>query len=306
MDLSKTGYVSYRKASSGAHTRVSLGPKRLTDKKANRRDEIYTLMMLAGVPDERGTTREANSEKSSNSVEPCMVGLLRTKRVSGLIYGLSVLFLAGCTPLYIWDTHITSTPRQKSIDVAELIREPVATLGPITPAGLQGFSPFLSRALIAAMSEASPSIRGIPAHETVNMINGQGLSAEYGELISGFVRSGILERERLQRLGSKLGSRYVLLPGLADFNQVLIDRFEITGLKIVRNRVITLRLWLQLWDTQTGQIVWESTGEVNAASELLLPQRITPLDEIGQKLWRRMIEDNLLAEKTQSQLFFKN
>jgi hypothetical protein len=138
------------------------------------------------------------------------------------------------------------------------------------------------------------------------MINGQGLSAEYSELISGFVRSGILERERLQRLGSKLGSRYVLLPGLADFNQILIDRFEIAGLKMVRNRVITLRLWLQLWDTQTGQIVWESTGEVNAASELLLSQRIIPLDEIGQKLWRRMIEDNLLAEKTQSQLFFKN
>jgi hypothetical protein len=37
-----------------------------------------------------------------------------------------------------------------------------------------------------------------------------------------------------------------------------------------------------------------------------LSQRIIPLDEIGQKLWRRMIEDNLLAEKTQSQLFFKN
>jgi hypothetical protein len=179
-------------------------------------------------------------------------------------------------------------------------------LGPIMPAGFQGFSPFLSRALIAAMSEASPSVRGIPTYETVNMINGQGLAAAYSELISGFVRSGILERERLQKLGSTLGTRYVLLPGLADFNQILIDRFEIAGLKMVRNRVITLRLWLQLWDTQTGQIVWESTGEVNVASELFLPQRVVPLDEIGQKLWLRMIEDNLLAEKTQSQLFLKN
>ena len=64
-------------------------------------------------------------------------------------------------------------------------------------------------------------------HETVNLINGKGLAAEYAELIAGFVRSGILERERLQRLGSTLGSRYVLLPGLADFNQILVDRFEI-------------------------------------------------------------------------------
>jgi hypothetical protein len=75
---------------------------------------------------------------------------------------------------------------------------------------------------------------------------------------------------------------------------------------MVRNRVITLRLWLQLWDTHTGEIVWESTGEANVASELFLPQRIIPLDEIGEKLWLRMIEDNLLAEKTQSQLFPKN
>ena len=47
-------------------------------------------------------------------------------------------------------------------------------------------------------------------------------------------------------------------------------------------------------------------GEANVASELFLPQRIIPLDEIGQKLWLRMIEDNLLAEKTQSQSSFKN
>jgi hypothetical protein len=218
------------------------------------------------------------------------------------MYALTVLLLAGCTPLYIWDTHITSTKRPKFFDLADLTREPVATLGPIAPAGFQGFSPFLSRALIVAISEMSPSIQGIPAHETVNMINGRGLSSEYGELISGFVRSGILERERLQRLGLAVGSRYVLLPGLAHFDQILIDRFEFAGLKIVRNRIITLRLWLQLWDTHTGQIVWESTGEANVTRDLVFSQRILPLDEIGQKLWQRMLEDNL-AEKNEGKLF---
>jgi len=229
-----------------------------------------------------------------------MIDVAQTKHVSTLICALTLLLLAGCIPLYLWDTHVTATPRAESVGVAELARQPLATLGPITPAGFQGFNPFLSRALIAAMSEASPPIRGVPTHETVNMINGKGLSEEYGELIAGFVRSGILERERLKRLGSTLGSRYVLLPGLADFNQILVDRFEFAGLKIVRNRVITLRVWLQLWDTQTGQMVWESTGEVNIASDLFFPQRVIPLDEIGQKLWLRMIQDELLAEKAGS------
>ena len=155
-----------------------------------------------------------------------MLGVPQTKRASEIVSALVVLFVAGCSPVYIWDTHVTATPTEKSVRVAELTREPIATLGPITPAGLQGFSPFLSRALTAAISEVSPSLRDIPSHETVNIINGQGLSAEYGELISGFVRSGILERDKLQRLGAALGSHYVLLPGLAHFDQILIDRFE--------------------------------------------------------------------------------
>jgi hypothetical protein len=146
-------------------------------------------------------------------------------------------------------------------------------------------------------------MRGIPSNETVSVINGKGLAEEYADLISGFIRSGILERERLQRIGSALGSRYVLLPGLADFNQVVIDKFEIAGIKTVRNRVITLRLWLQLWDTQTGEIVWESAGEATVVSELLLPQRMVPLDEIGQKLWLRMVQDNLLTGETQARFF---
>jgi hypothetical protein len=227
-----------------------------------------------------------------------MVGLLRTNRVSGVIYGFSVLFLAGCAPLHLSDTHTTSTPRSQFFDVAELTREPVATLGPLSPAGLQGLNPPLSHALVAALSKASPPIRGIAAHETVNMLNEQGLAAEYGTLIAGFGRGGILERKPLQRIGSALSSRYVLLPGLGDFNQVILDRLAFSGLNFIRSRVTTLRLWLQLWDTQTGKILWESAGEAIVATELLRAERSVPLEEIAQKLWLSMIQNNLLEGKT--------
>jgi hypothetical protein len=112
----------------------------------------------------------------------------------------------------------------QSFDVGELRREPVAALGLLAPAGLQGFNPSLSHALVAALAEASPPIRGISTREMLNALNEKGLAAEYTDLIPGFARSGILERERLQRIGSALGSRYMLLPGLAEYNQVIIDR----------------------------------------------------------------------------------
>jgi hypothetical protein len=235
-----------------------------------------------------------------------MIQVSLTSRFSGIIPLFAAALLAGCTPLYLSDTHTTSTPRPQFFDVTELAREPVATLGLLTPAGLQGFNPPLSHALIAALSEASPPIRGIAAHETVNMLNEQGLAVEYGTLIAGFGRGGILESKPLQRIGSALSSRYVLLPGLAEFNQVIIDRLSIYGWNFIQSRVTTLRLWLQLWDTQTGKILWESAGEVTVATKLLSSEQTVPLDAIAQKLWLRMIQDNLLEEKTGSRLLFSN
>ena len=222
----------------------------------------------------------------------------------GIISLLTAALIVGCTPLYLSDTHTTSTPRPQFFNVTELAREQVATLGLLTPAGLQGFNPPLSHALNAALTEASPSIRGIAAHETVNVLNQQGLATEYGTLIAGFGRGGILESEPLRRIGSALSSRYVLLPGLAEFNQVIIDRLSIYGWNFIQSRVTTLRLWLQLWDTQTGQIVWEAAGEVTVATKLLRSEQTVALDEIARKLWLRMIQDNLLEGKTGSRFFF--
>ena len=231
-----------------------------------------------------------------------MIGVRLTRLVC-LAIGCAATLLAGCTPIYLWETHTTSTPRAEALDVAVLARERVATLGLVAPAGLQGFSASLSHALTTALSEASPPVRGIPDYETVNLLNGQALAPEYGDLISGFARSGVLERERLQRIGSALGSGYVLLPGLAEFNQVIIDRISIYGWNFIQSRVTTLRLWLQLWDTRMGQILWQSAGEITLATRLLRPERTVPLDEIARKLWLRMVQDGLLAGKTSSELF---
>jgi hypothetical protein len=52
--------------------------------------------------------------------------------------------------------------------------------------------------------------------------------------------------------GSGLGARYVFLPGLAEFSQVPVDKFELAGFKVIRNQVVTMRLWRQLWDAEQG------------------------------------------------------
>src|ERR1700756_2732255 len=135
---------------------------------------------------------------------------------------VAVCVLAGCAPLSMTDMHLTATPKPQYFDAGER----VAALGLIAPAGLQQFAPLFSNALITALEEAHPPIRALSFQESGNLLNDRDFAADYGDLVSGFVHSGILERERLRRIGAALGSRYVLLPGLAQFDQTIIDRFE--------------------------------------------------------------------------------
>jgi len=237
-----------------------------------------------------------------------MTGHPPQKRITEVILVLAAAFLTSCsTPLYTAVVHINSTPRSPSLDTAALAREPVAILGLAAPAALQGFGPALSQALNDALSEMSPPIRAIPTYETLNRLNNQGLAMEYGDLISGFARSGILDRERLRRIGEGLGSPYVLQPGIAQFEQAVADKFEIAGFKAIKTRLMTLRLWLQLWDTRTGQILWESSGEVTVAAQLLTKESAAvSLENVAQRLWSRIIRDGLLGEGTGSRFGFIN
>ena len=208
---------------------------------------------------------------------------------------------AGCsTPLHLSDEHVTSGPQSPSLDIAVLACAPVATLGVVAPGGIQGLSPTVAHALSTALSQASPPIRAIPMLEALNRLTDQRLAGEYAELLASYSRGGIPDRARLERIGAALGSRYVLQPGLAEFDQALVDTFEFAGLKIVRTRVSTLRLWLQLWDAQTGHLLAESTGEVTVAAPVLTMDSTVSLDNIAQKLWSRMIKQDLLGSTSDS------
>jgi hypothetical protein len=219
-----------------------------------------------------------------------------------VLLALSVLVLAGCDPPYLSDTYATSTPKPKSLDTSQLAYAPVAVLAFVAPGNLQGLSPTLSHALSGALAEVTPPIREIPTDDVLNRLTDQGLAAEYTDLRAGFARNGMLDRHRLRQIGVGLGTQYALLPGLAQFDEEILDKFEAGGIKLLRNRVTTLRIWLQLWNTQTGHIVWESSGEVTAATIFLSPKQTIALEQIAKKLLVRMIQDELLGSKTETRL----
>jgi hypothetical protein len=223
-------------------------------------------------------------------------------RIGRVLLATAVILLAGCDPPYLSDTYATSTPKPASFATADLARMPVVVLAFMAPGNLQGLGPTLSHAISGALAEVNPPIREISTDETLNQLTDKGLATEYADMRAGFARNGMLDRQRLRRIGSGLGSRYVLLPGVAEFNEEILDKYEAAGIKLLRNRVTTLRLWLQLWDSQTGHIVWESSGEVTVAAVFLSPKQTVALEQITKKLLVRMIQDGLLESKPETEL----
>lgn len=216
------------------------------------------------------------------------------RATAALALGSSVLLSAGCSStIHMSDDHVTSAARTQALDIRALTCEPVSTFGVVAPAGIQGLSPTVSHALTAALSGTSPRTRVVPMPETLNRLADNNLTGEYGELIATFGRTGTLERDRLKRIGAALGSRYVMQPGLAEFSQGLFDKFEFWGIKIVRTRIATVRLWLQIWEAPTGHLLWESTGELTTAAPVVRQDTMMSLDEMARKLWARMLEKDL-------------
>jgi len=56
---------------------------------------------------------------------------------------------------------------------------------------------------------------------------------------------------------------------------------------------------------RTGHIIWESSGEVGTASDVIQHDRIVPVDEFARRIWLRMLQQDLLEGGTGSRSFFK-
>lgn len=215
--------------------------------------------------------------------------LLRGMGVIVLVAGLP--FLPACAgPLQQWGAETSQTAKAPSFDPSALQREGVAVLNAVVGMGLEGYRSSVSRSLSDVLSQTPQPIRMIPTQDALSLINRQELAHQYASIVSEYVRSGILDRKALEEIGRALGVRYVFQPSMASFSQSMAGRFSFFGVRLLQTRISMLRLSVQLWDTQTGEMVWEGSGEATLANEDIREARI-PFDEIARRLWLKILQD---------------
>jgi len=215
----------------------------------------------------------------------------RSATCAGLL--LLCLFLSGCPgSAYLWEVRTESTTTPPSFKPAVFEQQPAAVLEALTAPGLRGNEVGLALSLKRILKRVEPKWKLVSPQETATRINQRGLAAEYARMRMDYEQSNILDREPLRKIGSAIGARYVFQPRLAAFSQTLYDRWKIPALEVnvVRIRSSILRLSLQLWDTETGELIWASTAEATFQEEALSEDPVY-LREAGRITWAGIIAD---------------
>ena len=211
---------------------------------------------------------------------------------------LSILGTGCASSLYGWQVRTNSTSTSPSFSQASIEQHPVALFPAVTLPGLRGNEVGLAHYLGEVLHKIRPGWKVVSEEETVTVINRQGLAAEYTRMRVDYDQSNILDRDSLRKIASTIGVRYVFQPRLASLVQTMTDRwtFPALDIRMTQTRSSILRLSLQLWDAETGELVWTSMAETNMANEAVSQDPVY-LEDISRVTLGSMMSDFVNQKK---------
>ena len=105
--------------------------------------------------------------------------------------------------------------------------------------------------------------------ETSTRINHHGLALEFARMRNEYEQTTILDRDTLSKIATAINARYVFQPRLVAFSQTMTDRWTVPAfnMRVFQTRSSLMRVTLQLWDTETGTLLWASIAEATMENE---------------------------------------
>ena len=188
------------------------------------------------------------------------------KRIVQVTLVLQFTYLAGCGST----TQITCDLDYRnigSIAEAALEQNGVGVLTPSIVTGRETDKQVVGEVLSDALESRLGAMPVVSLVEFLNFVNTAGLAETYAASLEMYDTSGIIPRASIERLGDAAGVRYLAKLSLANFEQNQVERFGIAGVRIISTNRTRIRLFLEIWDSDDGQIVWYANEELSIASE---------------------------------------
>ena len=137
----------------------------------------------------------------------------------------------------------------------------IAIITPSSTTGQEEDKQVLALAFTGVLQNSRPDLRVVPLPETLSAINRAGLTSEYKQMFEDYRLTGIFERETLRKVAKVTGTRYLAQLKLAAFRQESKGRWGLLGIRMMETKSSTIRLFLQIWDSNDGSIAWEGAQE---------------------------------------------
>jgi len=171
-------------------------------------------------------------------------------------------------------------------------------LGFITPSTVTGQEQDIqSLAFIFAriLEEKRPQIRVVGLPETLSAVNQADLADEYKQMYIDYRDTGIFKQHPLQKTGEVSGVRYLAQLKLSGFSQSSKGRFGVLGLRLIQTKEANIRLFLQIWNSENGAIVWEGTEELVYSRDTSTERPVTfqlVVEEVASNLVSKLPQTN--------------
>jgi hypothetical protein len=151
----------------------------------------------------------------------------------------------------------------------------VALITPSSITGQEEDKQALALAFTEVLLKLRPDLNVIALPQTLSAVNRQGLTREYRQMFEDYRLTGIFDREILLKVATVTKVRYLAQLKLGAFRQESKNRFGLFGLRVLETKTSTIRLFLQIWDSQDGSVAWEGAQESTVSHESLAEEYVS-------------------------------
>ena len=195
---------------------------------------------------------------------------------------------AACTGPYI---HTTVHRSVIELAPGALEHDGLAFITPTVVLGKEEDKQVVALTFAEVMHNARPDIHVVTLPETLGLVNSDGFTERYKKMYDDYLQTGILKRDVIREIGRVTGARYLAQVKLAGFGQESVSRLGVLGLRVMETKRANIRLFLQIWDSDTGRVAWEGVLETNYADDTMTERVITfrtVVEEAARELVRQL------------------
>jgi len=234
--------------------------------------------MLASVHRKESEMKAEGWQRGFKLPEVIVVGVTSGRVAALLAIGLALL-LTSCSSEKIRAETQQNVPTTEVLAInlrtEDLRVGGIAFITPSSVTGQEEDKQLLALAFTGVLRNVRPDLRIVPLPQTLSAVNRKGLTREYRQMFEDYRLAGIFDPETLQKVARATGVRYLAQLKLGAFRQESKGRFGFLGIRVMETKTSTIRLLLQIWDTNDGSVAWEGSQESTVSHESLAEEYVS-------------------------------